>query len=248
MEHHEQRQGARSHMTTMRYVQDHEAMRRSAAQDGVAPEDHTGFAGWVIARRPGVVAGSWRRMRAAALFGLDLEGAEGARRAELMLREAGSDGAAPVSRGPARIGAPDRQERLALFRAVAARAKSGSRIAEVTAHWLRAGRAVGLRPCQWEYASVAAANETGGPYLRVRAAPQRFGRRSGPAQRCIDLSGLEPAQRTAVLCLVEAVEKAGDGFGVLQNSCSQLLSRVCAELWSAPRRSITLDGYRRGLG
>ncbi len=90
-----------------------------------------------------------------------------------------------------------------------------------------------------------AADEAGGPYLRVRAAPQKHGRRSGSAQRRIDLAGLEPAQRTAVLRLVEAAKQAGDKFGLLQSSCSQLLSRVCAELWTDPRRSVTLDGYRR---
>ncbi len=232
-------------MTTMRYFRDHEAMRRSAAQEGIAPDDHVAFAEWVIARRPGVVAGAWRRMRASALFGLDLEGAETARLAERMLRGEGSAGAAPVSSGPARISTPDREQQLLLFRALAARAKAGSRIAGVTALWLRAGRALGLRPCQWEHARIVAADEAGGPYLRIRAAPQKHGRRSGSAQLCIDLSGLKPAQRTAVLRLVEAVEEAGDKFGLLQGSCSQLLSRVCAELWSAPRRSVTLDGYRR---
>lgn len=236
---------ARSHMTTMRYFQDHLAMRRSARQYGIAPDDHVAFAEWVIARRSGVVAGAWRRMRASALFGLDLEGAETARLAERMLRSEGSAGAAPVSRGPARISTPDREHQLLLFRALAARAKAGSRIAGVTAHWLRAGRAVGLRPCQWEHASIVAADEAGGPYLMVRAVPQRQGRRSGSAQRRIDLSGLKRAQRTAVLRFVEAVEEAGDKFDLLQSSCSQLLSRVCAELWSNPRRSVTLDGYRR---
>jgi hypothetical protein len=38
------RPDARSHMTTMRYFRDHEAMRRSAAQEGIAPDDHVAFA------------------------------------------------------------------------------------------------------------------------------------------------------------------------------------------------------------
>ena len=106
------------------------------------------------------------------------------------------------------------------------------------------GHASGSTPASW-HARILAADEAGGPYLRVRAAPQKHGRRSGSAQRCVDLAGLKPAQRTAVLRLVEAVEKAGDKFGLLQSNCSQLLSRVCAELSSGPRRSVTLDGYRR---
>ncbi len=159
-----ERPDARSHMTAMRYFRDHLAMRRSARQDGIAPDDHIGFAEWLIARRSSVVAGAWRRMRAAALFGLDFEGADTARLAERMLRGEGSAGAAPAGRGPARIGNPDRQQRLLLFRALAAHAKAGSRLAGVTAHWLRAGRAVGLRPCQWEHACIVAADEAGGPY------------------------------------------------------------------------------------
>ena len=209
--------------------------------------DYVAFAHWLVARKASVAAGSWRRMRAAALAGLDFEGAASARAAEALLRaETATSGAKP-STGPERRRRAGDGDLARMLRALAKRAGRGSEIARVAALWLRAGRAAGLRPGAWRGACLLPADAYGGPYLRLAGSAGEADGGPEARHRLLDLAGLAPDDRGAAEGLVVALDAAGaTGFDRLRRRCTELLSRVNAQLWPNPRRSLTLDFCRRG--
>ena len=214
--------------------------------------DHLGFAEWLVARRASLAPGSWRRTRAAALEGLGIEGSASARQAEQLLNATPASGA-PRTNGsvPVKLRNVGGGELGRVLAALDRRARRGSRVAHVAAVWLRAGRGVALPPRGWRGARVLPEGGAGGPRLVV---PERVPGSGGGADRfrAFDLAALTPGDLAAVRALADAVGNLPEtAFVRLRRSCTELLSRVSAEIWRGDRearRSLTLHSTRRSRG
>lgn len=202
--------------------------------------DHVAFAVWLLARRPTLAAGSWRRMRAAALHGLRIESGEAARSAEALLRAATT--AATEQKSQPTVKKSIREDAHAwVHGALLERAKRGSEVARVAAHWLRAGHALGLRPAAWRGARLLPADAGGGPYLCLAGATAPRDGGSEGHRDLYDLAVLPPVVRGSVANLVAAVANAGPcGFDALRRRCTEIASRIRAEFRHHSGRSTTL--------
>lgn len=235
----------RTHLTNMEYFNRYERLRAAATEkDGISSEDHLGFAKWVVARKPGHVASYWRKMKAVALHGLDREGDRSAREAEALLKAETSTGSSKTTSRPSKLKRVPEDDLSRVFEALADRARRSSDLARITALWLRAGRVVGLRPCEWKGTRVRPKDERGGPYLLVPNAKRTNGRSHGEF-RTLDLGAVARDDLMAVLRFAQVSESVGpDHFDRMQRGCSELLSRVNAEIWPRRKQRLTLYSAR----
>lgn len=228
--------------TSMEYLCRYTSLRDRATVARIPPEDHVGFAKWLISWKGAMRPSYWRKTRAAALAGLDREGAHSAREAEALLR---NETAAGTSRKPSRaprakgIQAADYE---CLLHALAQRTPR-SRIALVTIFWVMATRAVGLRPVEWRGAFLSE-DHLGRPVLIVANAKTTNGRSHGP-QRTLGLWDLWPSERSAIGLLLQQVRRVGvAGFGSLHRTCADLLYDINRQLWPERREVIGLYSLR----
>lgn len=144
----------RTSSTDLEYYCRYLGLRDRAGREGIKEEDHRGFVTWLIGRKSEMAAAYWRKVKAAALAGLDREGAKSARDAELLLQAETSAGTSRrPSRAP-RAKAISAEDYELLLHALTDRIPRSRNIALVTLMWMMAGRAVGLRPCEWARASL----------------------------------------------------------------------------------------------
>gem|GEM_PF-6687363 len=183
----------RSWATGVEYHLRYQRLRERAAAAGIGPDDHLGFARWLIGEKSRAQPAYWRKLKAAALAGLDLEGAATAREAEALLRAETSAGTARGAprRAPRRKTVTPDEMRL-LLENLTRRALT-SEVGRLTVVWLIAGHATGLRPCEWRSA-VLASDANGRPVLRVENAKQTNGRAHGNT-RALALDELRPQER-----------------------------------------------------
>lgn len=233
---------SRTISTEIEYFHRYRLLRQLAAQQGITLDDHLGFAKWVVARRPTVVASYWRRLKAVALLGLDREGAASARDGEDLLRSEQSTGASKTPSRPGKLKRLPEEDLSKVLEALASR--PNSELSRIAALWLQAGRLVGLRPCEWRDSSLLPADGAGGPYLSVINAKRTNGRSHGE-RRTLDLGPLRPEDRRTIEIFLNLIQGYGpSAFGRLQRGCTELLSRLNAELWPRRKQRITLYSPR----
>jgi integrase len=226
----------------MEYHLRYQHLRSRGARAGAGPEDHLAFARWLVASKAEAQPAYWRKLKAAALHGLNLEGDASARQAEALLRAEGSDGAARgAPRRASRRKAITADELQRLLETLTQRTRT-SEVARVTILWLIAGYATGLRPCEWRSAALIA-DEDGRPVLQVVNAKHTNGRAHG-ATRTLALSALRPPEREAIALLLEAVAARPGEFARLHRASVDLLRAVNRELWPCRREFIGLYSAR----
>jgi hypothetical protein len=233
----------RTHSTEMEYYIRYQRLRRVAvAATGARKSDHVAFSNWIIERRPTVMASYWRKLKAVALHGLNLEGDRSAREAEFILQKEGSSGAAKVTEHKTKLKRLTDEDLNRVLDALAER--HGSELAPIVAMWLKAGRLVGLRPCEWRDAKLLTADGVGGPYLRVPNAKRTNGRSHGE-HRTLDLQNISKEDIDLIEVFKHHTAIAGPaGFRRLQSGCMELLSRVNGELWPRRKQRVTLYSAR----
>ncbi|WP_270933303.1 hypothetical protein [Falsiroseomonas oryzae] len=229
----------RTWLTQQEYLCRYHALRDRAAEVGVGHDDHLGFAEWVVVERARMRPAYWRKVRQAALAGLDLSGAASARQAERMIRDAPPPPSLSTPRRAPRAKGIKQNDLAKLLRKLSEQAKT-SRIARVLICWLIAGHATGLRPVEWRDAELLQ-SPSGDPLLKVRNAKATNGRAHG-ATRTLNLGHLLPQQLDAASELLKAIQIEGvTGFRRLHASCSDLLYKVNRLIW--PRRKAIIGLY-----
>ncbi|MDD4456162.1 MAG: site-specific integrase [Syntrophotalea acetylenica] len=105
--------------------------------------------------------------------------------------------------------------------------------------WLLAGRIVGLRPSEWEYARLE--NDV----LIVRNAKTTNGRSHGPI-RTLLLHDLPEDQKEVISLFIEGLQKhlKSDDMNRIYQAAKRRLHRVCRKIWPARTKYPTLYSGR----
>lgn len=185
---------------------------------------------------------TWRQYRAAVRWRLSRDRPPGWQAALELLDQQAPLGLAPrASRQPGRARRVDPMRLHRLIAAMQALDYRRAPIAHLVHLWWHAGRVTGLRPCEWCGARL---ERPAGPedqlWLVVPCAKITNGRGCA-AHRRLDLSGLRPEHRQAVLAwLRHASTLRPDAFRTLQRRAARLVRRANAAICRDGERRITL--------